>query len=122
MDYAELLERVRKTESAVPAERAVPAVLTALGEHLPAGEARYLAVHLPSELRAYIRRRDLDAATPLPITAPDPATEFAHEVGSRCGCDDARAGEVVRSVLAALDQAVPHGVMYKVRASVGKLA
>jgi uncharacterized protein (DUF2267 family) len=118
VDSGELLDAVRRTESAVPPERAVAAVLTALGEHLPAGEARYLAVHLPSELRAYIRRRDLDAAVPVP-TRP---TGFAHEVGTRCGCDDARAGEVVRSVLGALDLAVPHGVMYKVRASVGKLA
>lgn len=117
VEYSELLDTVRRRRSPVPPERAVPAVLAALGDHLPAGEAGYLAVHLPEELRAHIRRRDLDAAAPVP-TKP---AGFAHEVGTRCGCDDACAGEVVQSVLAALDEAVPHGVMFKVRASVGRL-
>src|SRR5947207_12042172 len=57
MRYQELLDAVRRAGVPEPVEVTVSAVLTTLGEELPAGTAGYLAANLPAAVGARMRRR-----------------------------------------------------------------
>ena len=56
MRYQELLEEARQAGVPEPVERTVAAVLTTLGEELPAGTAGYLATNVPDEAGVRVRR------------------------------------------------------------------
>ena len=56
MRYEELLDEVRRAGVPEPVEVTVTAVLSTLGEELPAGTAGYLATNLPAEAGVRVRR------------------------------------------------------------------
>ncbi len=110
MRYGALLENVRRSGVPEPVEVAAFAVLTTLGEELPAGTAGYLASNLPGELRARVRR---------PRPADDggarlPRDVFLRRVAQRAGCDPEEAPDQVRRVLRAVAAALPGAVMVDV--------
>jgi uncharacterized protein (DUF2267 family) len=79
------------------------ATLEALGRQLSGGEARDLALDLPSGLADSLPRR-VGGAHPVPLR------EFIHQVSARTGLNEAEATRGTRAVLATLDRAVdsPH--------------
>jgi uncharacterized protein (DUF2267 family) len=114
MRYQELLDEVRQAGVPEPVEVGVTAVLTTLGEELPAGTAGYLATNLPAEAGARVRRRwpcDDEGAHL-------DRSRFLRRVAQRGGCDPDEAGELVRTVLAAVSHGIPDAVMVDVAVAV----
>ena len=95
-------------------ELTVSAVLTTLGEELPAGTAGYLATNLPDEVGARVRR-------PKP-TDDDGAhldrMHFLDRVAERGCCARQDAPDRVRLVLRAVAHGLPAGVMVDVATAV----
>jgi uncharacterized protein (DUF2267 family) len=114
MRYRELLNEVRQAGVPEPVEIAVSAVLTTLGEELPAGTAGYLATNLPAEVGARVRRRRPadDAGARLDRIG------FLYRVALRGGCEPEEAGERVRTVLTAVAHGIPDAVMVDVAVAV----
>jgi uncharacterized protein (DUF2267 family) len=114
MRYGELLDEVREAGVPEPVEVTVSAVLTTLGEELPAGTAGYLATNLPDEVGTRIRRpRPADDAG-----ARMDRSRFLYRVAQRGGCEPDEAGERVRTVLIAVSHGVPDAVMVNVAVAV----
>jgi uncharacterized protein (DUF2267 family) len=114
MRYQELLDEVRRAGVPEPVEVTVSAVLTTLGEELPAGTAGYLAMNLPVEVGARVRRRwpgDDEGAH------MDRA-RFLYRVAQRGGGEPDEASEWVRTVLTAVSHGVPEAVMTDVAVAV----
>lgn len=114
MRYVELLDRIRRAGVPEPVELAASAVLTTLGEELPAGTAGYLATHLPGEIGPRVRR---------PRPADDGGARwdrehFLRRVAQRSGCDPDEAGPRVRAVLSAVAAGVPAAVLVDVAVAV----
>ncbi len=114
MRYDELLDEVRRAGVPEPVEVSVTAVLTTLGEELPAGTAGYLATNLPDEVGVRVRR---------PRPSDDEGAHlsrsgFLRRVAQRGGVEPDEAGQVVRTVLAAVAHQVPDGVMTDVAVAV----
>jgi uncharacterized protein (DUF2267 family) len=114
MRYGELLDEVRQAGVPEPVEVTVSAVLTTLGEELPAGTAGYLATNLPAEVSTRVRR---------PRPADDTGahmdrSRFLYRVAQRGGCEPDEAGDRVRTVLTAVSHAVPDAVMVDVAVAV----
>jgi uncharacterized protein (DUF2267 family) len=114
MRYRELLDEARRAGVPEPVEPRVAAVLTTLGEELPAGTAGYLATNLPVEAGVRVRR-----ATPSDDEGAHwDRTRFLRRVAERGGVPPDQAGEVVHTVLTAVSHGVPGAVMVDVAAAV----
>jgi uncharacterized protein (DUF2267 family) len=114
MRYVELLDQVRRAGVPEPVELAVAAVLTTLGEELPAGTAGYLASNLPTEVGVRVRRAwPTDDAG-----ARMDRYRFLYRVAQRGGCDPEEAGPRIRAVLGAVSEGVPEAVMVDVAVAV----
>lgn len=114
MRYRELLDEVRQAGVPEPVEVTVNAVLTTLGEELPAGTAGYLATNLPGEAGARVRRgRPSDDSG-----ARLDRARFLRRVADRGGCEPDRAGEWMRTVLTAMSRGVPEAVLVDVAVAV----
>jgi uncharacterized protein (DUF2267 family) len=114
MRYGDLLDEARQIGVPEPVELTLSAVLTTLGEELPAGTAGYLATNLPDEVGARIRRAkpaDDDGAR------LDRA-HFLDRVAERGGCARQDAPDRVRLVLRAVAHGVPGAVMVDVATAV----
>jgi len=112
--HRELLDEARAAGVPEPVELTVSAVLTTLGEELPAGTAGYLATNLPDEAGARVRR-------------PEPADDagarldrshFLYRVAERGGCAPDEAPDRVRRVLHAVAHGLPDGVMVDVATAI----
>ncbi len=114
MRYEELLDEVRRAGVPEPVEVSVTAVLTTLGEELPAGTAGYLATNLPDEVGVRVRRTRPSDDEGAHLSR----SGFLHRVALRGGVEPDEAGEVVRTVLTALSHKVPEGVMTDVAVAV----
>jgi uncharacterized protein (DUF2267 family) len=114
MRYAELLDEVRHAGVPEPVEVAVSAVLTTLGEELPAGTAGYLATNLPAEVASRVRRKRPSDDEGAHLDR----RRFLTRVAQRSGCEPDEADERVRTVLAAVSHAVPDAVMVDVAVAV----
>jgi uncharacterized protein (DUF2267 family) len=114
MRYQELLDEVRHAGVPEPVEVGVTAVLTTLGEELPAGTAGYLATNLPAEAGARVRRLHPSDDEGAHLDR----SRFLHRVAQRCGCEPDEADELVRTVLAAVSHGVPDAVMVDVAVAV----
>lgn len=91
------------------ADLIVHAVLRALGDRLPAGEAAYLADGLPAALRPYVRHPGEPSTwDDAPRTREDPVERIA----LACDTDEEHARRYARAVLAELAEEVPPGAMY----------
>jgi uncharacterized protein (DUF2267 family) len=114
MRYRELLDEAREAGVPEPVELTVSAVLTTLGEELPAGTAGYLASNLPDEVGERVRRSvpvdDAGAGLDRP--------HFLYRVAERGGCAPDEARDRVRMVLRAVAHGVPEGVMVDVATAV----
>ena len=130
MRYRELLDEVRQAGVPEPVEVTVNAVLTTLGEELPAGTAGYLATNLPGKAGARVRRgrpRGRSRGRP-PDGSGDSGdcdsgarldrARFLRRVADRGGCEPDQAGEWVRTVLTAVSHGVPEAVMVDVAVAV----
>ena len=114
MRYRELLDEAREAGVPEPAELTVSAVLTTLGEELPAGTAGYLATNLPDEAGARVRR---------PAPADDAGARldrphFLYRVAERGCCAPDEARDRVRMVLRVVAHGVPDTVMVDVATAV----
>ncbi len=114
MRYRELLDEAREAGVPEPAELTVSAVLTTLGEELPAGTAGYLATNLPDEAGARVRR---------PAPADDAGARldrphFLYRVAERGCCAPDEARDRVRMVLRVVAHGVPDAVMVDVATAV----
>jgi uncharacterized protein (DUF2267 family) len=114
MRYQELLDEVRRAGVPEPVEVTVSAVLTTLGEELPAGTAGYLATNLPAEVSARVRRRRPSDDE----GAHMDRGRFLRRVAQRAGGEPDEAGEWVRVVLTAVSHGVPDAVMTDVAVAV----
>ncbi|MFC0528963.1 DUF2267 domain-containing protein [Phytohabitans kaempferiae] len=91
------------------ADTIVHAVLRALGDRLPAGEAALLADGLPAPLRPYMRHPSaLSTADDGPRNREDPLTRIA----AACDTDEVDARRYARAVFAELAATVPPGAVY----------
>ena len=114
MRYRELLDEAREAGVPEPVELTVSAVLTTLGEELPAGTAGYLATNLPDEAGARVRR---------PAPADDAGARldrphFLYRVAERGCCAPDEARDRVRMVLRVVAHGVPDAVMVDVATAV----
>jgi uncharacterized protein (DUF2267 family) len=114
MRYRELLNEVRRAGVPEPVEVTVSAVLTTLGEELPAGTAGYLATNLPAEVGARVRRRRPSDDSGARLGR----ARFLRRVADRGGCEPDEAGTWVRTVLTVVSHGVPDGVMEDVAVAV----
>jgi uncharacterized protein (DUF2267 family) len=114
MRYTELLDEVRQAGVPEPVEVAVSAVLTTLGEELPAGTAGYLATNLPAEVAPRVRRKRPSDDEGAHLDRG----HFLTRVAQRSGCEPDEADRQVRTVLAAVSHAVPDAVMVDVAVAV----
>ncbi|MDQ7904967.1 DUF2267 domain-containing protein [Phytohabitans sp. ZYX-F-186] len=92
------------------ADHIVHAVLRALGDRLPAGEAAYLADGLPAALRPYLRHPGEPASwdDEAPRNREDPIGRIA----LACDTDEEHARRYARAVLAELAATVPPSAVY----------
>lgn len=91
------------------ADQIVHAVLRALGDRLPAGEAAYLADGLPAALRPYVRHPGEPSTwDDGPRNRDDPVARIA----LACDAGEADARRYARAVLAELAAEVPPAAMY----------
>ncbi len=112
MEHDEFIGRVQqqgRLSSMGDAERASRATLEALGEQVSAGLVDNIAVQLPREIAAHLRR----AQTSERASRGD----FVSRVASRAGVSDNQAAYVARAVLDALTAATEGGLMAKVTES-----
>ena len=107
MRYGELLDEARQIGVPEPVELTVSAVLTTLGEELPAGTAGYLATNLPDEVGARVRRREPTDDHGAHLDR----MHFLDRVAERGGCARQDAPDRVRLVMRAVAHGVPAGVM-----------
>ena len=107
MRYQELLEEARRAGVPEPVERTVAAVLTTLGEELPAGTAGYLATNVPDEAGVRVRRPEPGDDAGAHLDRP----HFLYRVAERDGCAPDEARDRVRMVLHAVAHGVPGGVL-----------
>ena len=114
MRYGELLDEARHVGIPEPVELAVSAVLTTLGEELPAGTAGYLATNLPDEIGARVRRAEPADDTGAGLDR----ARFLDRVAQRGGCGRHEAPDRVRKVLSAVAHGVPGAVMVDVATAV----
>jgi uncharacterized protein (DUF2267 family) len=114
MRYGELLDEARRVGVPEPVEVTISAVLTTLGEELPAGTAGYLATNLPTEVGERVRRRRPTDDSGAHLDR----SHFLRRVAQRGGGEPEEAGEWVRSVLTAVSHGVPTGVMVDVAVAV----
>ncbi|MGN9909760.1 DUF2267 domain-containing protein [Phytohabitans sp. LJ34] len=92
------------------ADHIVHAVLRALGDRLPAGEAAYLADGLPAALRPFVRHPGEPSTwDDGPRNREDPVARIA----LACETDEAQARRYARAVLAELTEAVSPGAVYE---------
>jgi uncharacterized protein (DUF2267 family) len=115
MRYQELLDEVRRAGAPEPVELTVSAVLTTLGEELPAGTAGYLATNLPVEVGARVNRGERPSDNG---GAHMDRSRFLRRVAQRGGGEPDEAGEWVRTVLTAVSHGVPEAVMTDVAVAV----
>jgi uncharacterized protein (DUF2267 family) len=114
MRYQDLLDEVRGAGVPEPVEDTVRAVLTTLGEELPAGTAGYLAANLPAEVGIGVRRR-----TPSDDEGAHwDRSRFLRRVAERGKVAPDEAGRLVRTVLTAVSHGVPEAVMVDVAVAV----
>ncbi|BCB76220.1 hypothetical protein GCM10022251_82300 [Phytohabitans flavus] len=91
------------------ADHIVHAVLRALGDRLPAGEAAYLADGLPAALRPYVRHPGEPSTwDDGPRNREDPVARIA----LACDTDEDEARRYARAVLEELSVNVPPSAMY----------
>jgi uncharacterized protein (DUF2267 family) len=96
-------------EERAGADHIVHAVLRALGDRLPAGEAAYLADGLPAALRPYVRHPGEPGSwDDGPRNREDPVARIAHA----CDTDETEARRYARMVLSELAEEVPPAAVY----------
>ncbi len=110
MRYGELLERVRRAGVPEPVEVAVSAVLTTIGEQLPAGTAGYLATHLPADVGTRVRRRRPSDDGGARLSRDG----FLRRVAQRAGCETGDAPDEVRAVMDVVGRDLPDAVLVDV--------
>jgi uncharacterized protein (DUF2267 family) len=104
VDYDEFIGRVQSRgdmSSRGEAERAVRAVLTALGEHLDESEADKLASRLPREVSGYLRQERTEHGPVLLLPV------FQERVGRMAGVDPPGGTVYTATVCRVLEDAVP---------------
>jgi uncharacterized protein (DUF2267 family) len=106
---ADVRPHLKPGDERAGADQIVHAVLRALGDRLPAGEAAYLADGLPAALRPYVRHPgEPDSWDDAPRNREDPVARIA----LACDTSEEDARRYARTVLAELAAAVPPAAMY----------
>lgn len=91
------------------AETTLFAALSALGQHLPAGEAALLAAALPDDVAPVVRH----PGPPSSWDGERRRTPVLADLAARLGTDEPTARRRLVAVLDTLADAVPHGVLYR---------